>query len=151
MQKGIGAIAVVLIGLLGIGGCGGDSSVSKAEYEQQVELVCKKGLEERQDLLKRISQEYLRKKRNASAKEQADLQAENLRQLMGIYREVTEEIADAGLPTKGEAMAEELVAERESGIAKIEADPKGTIGEFGALFAKANKIAEDLDVPSCAK
>ena len=42
VQKGISAIIVVLVGLLGIAGCGSDSSLSKSEYEQKLELVCKK-------------------------------------------------------------------------------------------------------------
>lgn len=152
VHKGISVVAVVLIGLLGIAGCGGDSSLSKAEYQQQIELVCNKGLKEREELFKEVTAEYEKKSRNASRKKLAELQANNVRRLMAVYQGTTEEIADLGLPEQGEKKAEELVKGREDGTAKVEADPQGSVAEFATIFAKPNKISEDFfEVASCAK
>jgi hypothetical protein len=152
VQKGISAIVVVVvIGLLGMTGCGGgDSSISKAEYEQQIEVACNKGLKEREELLKEITPEYEKQARGASQKELAEIQARNIRKLMAIYRGTTEELADVDLPEQGEKMAEELVKSREDGAAKVEADPQ-VFTEFTRVFAKATKAANGLGVASCGK
>lgn len=153
VHKGISAVAVVLIGLLGIAGCGGgDSSLSKAEYQQQIELVCNRGLKEREELFKEVTAEYAKESRNANAKEIAELQADNVRKLMATYQKTTEEIADLGLPEEGEKKAEELVSGREKGVAKVESNPQSAILEFAKVMEKPNKIAEDFfEVASCAK
>lgn len=151
MHKGISAIVFVLVGLLGIAGCGGgDSSLSKAEYQQQIEIVCNKGLKEREELLKELGAEYEKRKPNASAKEVAEEQAQNVRRLMAVYRGTTEELAEVGLPEQGQKTAEELVKAREDGTAKLEADPTA-VSEFITIFAKATKTAEKLKASSCGK
>jgi hypothetical protein len=154
VHKGISAIVVVLVGLLGIVGCGGggggDSSVSRAEYEQQAELICNEGLKEREEVFKEVSAEYERRDRNASAKETAEEQAQNVRKLMAAYGVTTEELADVGFPEQDKKKAEELLQEREDGFEKIKADPQ-KMSEFIAIFAKAAKIAHGLGVASCGK
>ncbi|HET9154115.1 MAG TPA: hypothetical protein VFN85_08365 [Solirubrobacterales bacterium] len=150
MQKGISPFVFVLIGILGIAGCGGSSSVSSAEYKRQSELVCNKGLSDREELLKEVSAEYEKRNPNASAREEAEEQARNVRKLMAVYQGTTEELADLGFPAQGEKMAEELVQAREDGAAKLEADPQ-VISEFTKIFAKATKAAEGLGVASCGK
>jgi hypothetical protein len=155
VYRGISGFIVVLIsllGLLGVAGCGGgDSSVSKAEYEQQLELVCNKGLKDREEVLGEIAQEYSTRDRKASAKEQAEEQTANIRKLMAVYSDTTEEIADIDQPEQGEKLAQELVKAREDVTAKVEADPSGALANASTIFAKAGKIAEKFDVDSCAK
>jgi hypothetical protein len=152
VHKGISAIVVVLIGLLGIAGCGGggSSSVSQAEYEQQAELVCNEGLKQREEVFKKVSAEYARRDRSASAKELAEEQAQNVRELMATYDVTTEKLTDVGLPEKDTKKAEELLQEREKGASQIEKDPT-KMSEFIAIFAKAGKIAHGLGVASCGK
>jgi len=154
VHKGISAIVVVLLGLLGIVGCGGGgstpSSVSQAEYEQKAELICNEGLKQREEVFKKVSAEYERRDRNASAKETAEEQAQNVRELMATYDVATEELADVGLPEQDKKKAEELLQEREKGAAKIEADPQ-KMSEFLVIFTKAEKIAQGLGVASCGK
>ncbi len=150
MHKRISGVVIVLIGLLGITGCGDASSISKSDYKQQVELVCNKGLKEREELLKKVTPEYVRRSRNATAKERVEEQEQNVRKLMTVYQGTTEELVDIGLPDEGEKTAEELVKAREDGASKLKADPR-LIGEFTAIFAKASKSAEDLGVSSCGK
>ncbi len=146
MHKGISAIVVVLIGLLGITGCGGDSSLSKSEYEQKLELVCNTGLKKREEFIAGVTQEYQKSGKKPNAKEQA----ENLRNLMGVYQETTEEIADIGLPEPGDQKAEELVKAREDAVAKVKASPQSALFEFPKIFGKAYRLAEDFDSASCA-
>jgi hypothetical protein len=153
VHKGISAIVVVVIGLLGIVGCGGDSSsaaLSRAEYEQQAELICNEGLKQREEVFQEVTADYEQRNRNASAKEQAEEQAKNVRKLMAAYEATTEELADVGFPEQGEKKAEELLQEREDGSTKIKADPQ-KMTEFIAIFAKAAKIAKGLEVASCGK
>jgi ABC-type glycerol-3-phosphate transport system substrate-binding protein len=150
VHKGISAIVVVLVGLLGVAGCGGDSTISRTEYEQRIELACNKGLKEREELFKKLTVEYEKLSRAASQKEQAELQAGNVGRLVTIYQGTTEEIADIGFPKQGEKMAEELVKAREDGAEKLAAKPEA-INEFTTIFTKATKTAENLGVASCGK
>jgi membrane protein involved in colicin uptake len=152
VHKGISAVIVVMVGLLGIAGCGSDdSSISKTEYDQQLELVCNKGLQEREEVLKEISEEFKQRNPKISAKEEAQEQAANIKRLMTVYRGTTEEIAEIGAPDEGGKMAEEFVKAREDAAGKVEADPRSALEASTSVFAKASKIAEDFDVPSCAK
>lgn len=149
MYKGTSAIVVVLIGLLGITGCGSGSSstLSKAEYEQKLELVCNKGLREREEFIQGVTHEYEKQQKKLTAQGQA----ENLRHLMGVYQGTTKEISEIGLPEHAEKKAEELVKAREDAVAKVKADPASALSEFAELFAKSYKIAEEFDTKSCAR
>jgi len=152
VSKGISVFIVVVTGLLGVAGCGGgSSSLSKAEYEQKLELVCNKGLKEREELLGEIAQEYQGRNRKASAREQAEEQAANIRKLMAVYKGTTEEIGEIGLPEQDEKTAEDLVQAREDVVAKVEADPTDALANASTIFGKASKLAEDFKVASCAK
>lgn len=149
MHKGISAVLVILVGLLGIAGCGGgSSSMSKAEYEQKLELVCNKGLKDREEFIAEVTRRY---EKQQLKRPNAEEQAENLRDLMGVYQVTTEEIADIGLPEKDAKKAEELVQAREDAVAKVKADPHGALPELAEIFAKAYRLAEGFDAHSCAR
>jgi hypothetical protein len=150
VHKGISAIIVVVVGLLGIAGCGDDSSITRAEYEQQAELICNEGLKDREQFFKEVSAKYARRSPNASAKEQAEEQAQNVRGLMDVYQVTTEELADLDIPEQGGKKAEELLKAREDGAAQLKADPQ-KMSEFLKVFAKASKSANGLGVVSCGK
>jgi hypothetical protein len=145
VRKGISGIVVVLIGLLGLTGCGGgSSSISKAEYLQQLELVCNQGLKEREEFASGLNEEATKSKPTES-------QADSIRGLMAVYKGTTEEIADIGVPEQGQKQAEELVQAREEAAAKVDKDPLSGVANSLKIFAKATKIAEELEVASCAK
>lgn len=131
-----------------LAGCGGDddSSISQQEYDQQVELVCNKGLQEREELVSQLGKEFEEGKQKSNTKSQT----ENIQKLIAVYQDTTEEIADVGLPENNEKKAEELVEEREKAAEKVEADPLGSLGVTSTTFEKANKVAEDLKAKSCA-
>ncbi|HEY3435323.1 MAG TPA: hypothetical protein VGK41_06695, partial [Solirubrobacterales bacterium] len=130
-----------------LAGCGGDdSSVSRQEYDQQLELICNKGLQEREEMLEDLGQ----KLQETNQQSNVEAQKETILELIGAYQGTTEEIDDIGLPEQGEKKAEELVAAREDAAAKVEADPIGSLGVTNTTFEKANKVAEDLEAKSCA-
>lgn len=147
MYKAIVGLAVVGALLLVVAGCGGDdSSISRQEYDQQIELVCNKGLQEREELLNDLTKEFEEQGRSAGTK----VQEENVRKLIAVYQGTTEEIADLGFPEQGEKKAEELVQAREEAASKVEADPLGSLGATATTFDKAVAAAEDLEAKSCA-
>lgn len=147
VRKAIAGLAMAATLLLVVGGCGSDdSSISRAEYDRQIELVCNKGLQEREEVLENLSQEFEEQGRQGGTK----VQEENIRKLVALYQGTTEELADVGLPEQGEQKAEELVQAREDAVAEAEADPLGSVGVNANTFVKPNEIAEDLNAGSCA-
>ena len=116
---------------------------ARQEYDQELELVCNKGLQEREELVNRLSREFEEGKQEANTK----TQTENVRNLIAVYQGTTEEIADIDLPEEGEKKAEELVQEREGAAEKVEADPLAGLGF--ATFEKVTEVAEDLNAKSC--
>jgi hypothetical protein len=146
VRKAIVGLAVAAA-LLVVAGCGSDdSSISKQEYDQELELVCNKGLQEREELVSQLGQEFEEGKQKSNTKSQT----ENIRKLIATYQGTTEEIADIGLPEESEKKAEELVQEREKAAAKVEDDPLGSLGVTATTFEQANEVAEDLNAKSCA-
>jgi hypothetical protein len=145
VRKGIGAIVVVLIGLFGATGCGGgSSSLTQAEYNQQLELVCNQGLQEREEFLINSNKE--------AANGEKVGKAEGIRRYIGVYENTTEKIAELDAPEQTEKIAEEYVQAREAAAAKAYADPISAVANSLIIFKKANEIAEDdLEVSSCAK
>ena len=148
VHKGLRGIGiVVLVGLFGIAGCGGGSSLSKAEYHQKLELVCNKGLQEREEFLTKVGEELAKK----GGKSTPRSQAENIRKLVAVYQGTTEEIAEIGVPEQEGKKAEELVQAREEAAKKVDANPLRARAAIGTIFAKATKVGEELEVESCAR
>lgn len=148
MGKGIAAFAVLVASLLLFAGCGGGSStISQQEYEQELELACNRGLQEREKVYSQLTQEY----DELSEKEATPkVEDENLLKLIDVYAETTEEVDDIDLPEGKEKQAEELVEQREEAAAKIQADPQGTRNSFGAIFKRASDLAESFGAKACA-
>lgn len=137
----LGVAAALLVG------CGSDdSSISKQEYDQKLELVCNEGLQAREELINDLGEELQQQRKKPST----DSQTEAVRKLIAAYQTTTEEIADIGLPEENEQKAEELVEAREEAAAKVEADPLGSVGITATTFERANKLAEDFEAKACA-
>jgi hypothetical protein len=129
-----------------LAGCGGDdSSISKQEYDQQLEVVCNKGLQEREELTTKLGQEAEEGKKKKGIGDVAEV----IKQLIGIYKGTTEEIADIGLPEGTEKEAEALVQGREEAAEQVEADPLGSVSINSPAFDNAVKAAANLDAKSC--
>lgn len=148
VHKAIAGLVVVGALLLVASGCGGgdDSTVSKQEYDQQLELVCNQGLKEREAYLEELNRRF----EEQGGKVSKAFQVKNLRKYVAIYQGTTEEIADIGLPEEDKKKAEELVETREKAAAQVEADPLGSVESVQVIFKKTNEVAEDLEAKSCA-
>lgn len=149
MRKGIIVSAVVLAAISALVGCGGgDSSVSAADYSNELRLACNKGEREIEELVGRISENYYEKREQAPT---TKFQVENLLKVISAYDDVTGEIADIGIPEEGnqQKQAEELVKTREEAVAKVEASPLGTRDSIPQIFKSANELAEDLGASTC--
>ena len=139
--------AAVLIAILAVVGCGGDSALSQAEYSQQLELVCNKGLQERETLVNSINREVQEQQKSTLT---PDEQAENLRKLMAVYQDQTvEKIKELGLPEQEPEQVEELIEEMEEASAKVIATPRTAVESLQAIFKEADEAADSLGVQSC--
>ncbi|HSS41587.1 MAG TPA: hypothetical protein VLK37_03450 [Solirubrobacterales bacterium] len=139
----------VLAGLLAFAGCGGGdgpSSLSKAEYTHQLQLVCNKGAQERETLVTNISRDYYEKREQRT---NTKYQEENLLKLIDTYQGTTEKISDLGLPEGDEKKAEEFIRAREEAAAKVEASPLGTRDNLQAIFENPNEKSQALGVGNC--
>lgn len=148
MRKGIAGFAVFIASLLILAGCGGgdSSTISQQEYEQQLELVCNRGLQEREELFATLTQEYEERSEDEVTPQ---YEAANLRKMIAQYQETTEEIAEIDLPEGEEKKAEELVREREEVAAKVDASPLGTRDSLGTIFTKAGELADSFGARGC--
>lgn len=145
MRKGTIVVAVLAM-LLALVGCGdGDSSLSKAEYKNEVRLVCNESEQRIEELVSQLKQEYQEREQVATAK----YQAENLLKVIDSYDETTEELADIGLPEGEEKKVEAFIQEREEAAAKVKASPLGTRDAFPVIFKGANEMAEEVGAAGC--
>lgn len=139
----IGLVAAAAL----LAGCGGgDSSISKQEYDQQLEVVCNRGVQEREEVTQKMGQEYEEGKKKKKGLEAA---TEGIRKLITVYEGTTEEIAAIGLPEQDEKKAEELVQAREDAAAEVEADPLASVGINSTTFDKVKKVSDELGAKSC--
>lgn len=130
--------------LLVMAGCGDESStISKAEYDQQLELVCNKSIREREEMTTALYREF---EEQLERKATREWQNENIRKLIGLYQGTTEELADIGLPEGEEKTAEEYVREREEAGAKVQASPEAA---SDALFKRSIELEEDVGAVNC--
>lgn len=147
MRRGSIFIAVMAVFALLAGCGGGNSSLSKDEFARELKLVCNKGLQERETLIKNLTQEYYEQRAERATPK---YQAENLRSLMNIYQGTTEQIAEIGLPEGEEEKVEALLHAREEAAAKVKASPIGTRDNLEIIFKEADQKAEAFSAPSCA-
>ena len=147
MRKGLVVLAAFVVLLFAVAGCGEDSSLSQAEYEQQLELVCNKGIQERAKLVNEVSREFEEQRERKSSPQ---YEAENLGKLATVYEGTTEQLNELGPPDQDPEKVEAMIRAREEASAKVLADPLGARGQLEPIFEEANKLAKSLGVQSCA-
>lgn len=147
MPKGRTLIAAIAA-VLAFAGCGGsgDSTLSKAEFTQQLKLVCNEGQQARQTLINNISRDYYE---HHAQRPTDHYQEQNLLKLMATYQATTNKIADIGLPEGEEKKVERFIQSREEAAAKVEASPLGTRDNLLELFRGPEEEAQALGVGGC--
>jgi len=145
--KGASLFAVLAV-VLAFAGCGGgdDSTLTKAEYTQQLKLACNEGTQARETLIAEITRQYYEEREKPPTPQ---YQANNLRKLVDTYQATTKKISEIGLPEGEEKKAEAFVRAREEAAAEIEASPLGTRDNILRLFIDPEKKAEALGVGTC--
>jgi hypothetical protein len=130
-------------------GCGGGddaSSLTKAEYSKQGNAICSRANTDQQ---KALTEAYgrLNEEGAKGKKVEEDLIADTA--LPPIAR-MTEELADLGSPEGAEGEADEMVEAFEEEVQNIEEDPRGALTGTVGSFDKANKLAGEFGMNSCA-
>lgn len=137
----------MLISLFVISGCGGDdSSLSQDEFSQQLELVCNKGLQEREKLVNSVTREFEEQQNRELTPE---YEAENITKLVTLYQETIEEIKEIGLPEEEPEEVEAFIKTQEEASARVLASPLSARDNLDVIFEDADKAAESLDAHSC--
>ena len=151
MNKGV---FIGLLGLLAVlalvgTGCGGDeeatASITRSEFLQQGNAICRRGELERGKLL--TGAEKLVKpgeELGKAGKEKLILTA-----AVNPYRKMTKELKELGAPEGEEEKVEAIIEAMEEAAQKAEDDPLLAL-ESIAPFAKANKLNQEFGLTNCA-
>jgi hypothetical protein len=141
---------VAVVALLALAsGCGGsddDDSLTKAEFSQQGDKICK---EANADQQKALAAAYKKLSKEGAKGKKVEEELITNTALPPIAK-MTEELGDLGAPEGEEEKAEEMVEAFEEEVQKIEADPGGALSGTVGAFDKANKLAEDFEMKACA-
>lgn len=150
MRKGvfIGFLGLLAVMAAVTTGCGGGddatASISRSEFIQQGNALCRRGELERGKLLQGAEKlvkpgEELGK----AGKEQLVLTA-----AVTPYRKMTKELEELGAPDGEEEKVEAIIKSMEEAAQKAEDDPLLTL-ESIAPFVKANKLNQEFGLTSC--
>lgn len=138
----VGLMALILLAV----GCGGsDSTLTAKEFEQKLKVACNDGVRESSEVYERISNLYSEGKRKPTR----SFQTENLEKMMAVYENITEKIAEIGLPEEDGERAEALIQAREDAAAKATGDIWGTRNEYLVIFKDANEKARAYGASTC--
>jgi phosphoglycolate phosphatase-like HAD superfamily hydrolase len=144
MFKGVVGLAV-LVALIAALGCGGSSDsepLTKAEFGQQGNKICKDAEQARGKIVAKVIEETDPKGNQEKAQEEVVLKA------IPTYEKAAEEIGDLGAPEGEEEKVENLVEAMEEAAGRAQADPHTAVIS-NAPFREADKLAEELGLDAC--
>lgn len=148
-RHGIVALSLVALCLV-LGGCGSSSSassepLSKAQYVEQGNKVCKEGVAEKDQAVKKGLQETPRD-------EFPKLSQETLKRLgedaLPSFQKIVTELTELTPPAKDSATIEKITAELEGALAKTEAEP--VLLAKGDPFRKSGAALRAYGLENCA-
>lgn len=154
MLRGLAGIVLVGIFLIAaVSGCGGgdDDSLTQAEYRKQANAICSEGNDQKN---KAVGEAYKDPKKAGITGDGKTAQLELLNNVaLPPIISMTEELASLGGPSGEEEKAEALVEALEAEIDELETNPETVIDASanGGEFAKANKLATELDLKACSE
>jgi len=140
-----GALGLILaVALFVAAGCGssGPEPLTKAEFGQQGNKICKEATEARGKIIAKVIEETNPKGNQEKAQENIILKA------IPTYEKATEQLSDLGAPKGEEEKVESLVSSMEKTADRVQADPH-TAAISNAPFREANKLAEELKLQEC--
>ena len=144
----------ILVGLLVVGavaGCGGgdESHLSKAQFTKQAEAICTSAYKERQ----KQGQFALDHPDKAGINDKSPNASEELVVKVALppVIKMTEELEELSPPEADEETVEAFVDALNKEIENFEEDPNAALIAGRSAYANASKIANELDLESCAK
>jgi hypothetical protein len=147
-RRAIALFAATLAVALFVLGCGGDSaSISKAEFAEQAEAVCKQGEKElRKDLAA-----FLKAHENVKLPSQEDV-AELVHVVFsGNIKAEVKKLRAIEVPSGDEKQVKTLIDAREESLKNAEANPLGLNRNASLIFAKSRKLAREYGLKECAR
>jgi hypothetical protein len=145
-----GRIILVLLGLLTAAsiasGCGSSSEaapLSKAAFVKEGNAICLQAREEQGSALKEAASD------SGGDSVSGEAEAEEFVTEIALppIEQMTEELADLGVPKGDEKRVAAIVTGLERGIAKSEADPSSAMTD--ASFVAVNRLAEAYGLADC--
>jgi hypothetical protein len=135
-KRGLAVAAIASLSLLGCGSSGDDTapSFTRAELTQQVNQICAKRMDEKEEILSSSL-----KKLSQTGAAPSDGQVEDLVQsLLPPFQHMSEELGQLPASEKDAEALDDFTAELETGIERAEDDP--------ARFAKADPFEAASEV-----
>ncbi len=146
----LGAAVVTAVASLSILGCGdsdgGEASapLTKAQFLNQADQICRKRLKEKDEVVKAAVKEVADSGKQETSKQ---LQNEVGESILSTYRHIASEIDALEPPSQDEDDVEEFVGMLEDGLDEADADPSGILRTD--TFGEAAEAGRDYGLKAC--
>jgi hypothetical protein len=148
-RKYLFGVLMVSLGLISlIVGCGGggEETISKAEFIEQADAICKKSTKERSDAFTKLLNQY-----DDGNPPQAELDQLIENDTVPAFKKQREAIAELPSPDEGEEEIEQMLVLLDEAIAKVEAEPDEAINRAAGWFADYEQAAVDFGFKECSE
>ena len=142
LYGGLVFVAILSVGLVALGCGGGEDHLTKAEFLQQGNAVCKKG----NDQIDKAGKQLFGNKKKPS---KADLNKFANDTLIPVVQTEIDGIGDLNPPSADEDQVNAIVDEAEAALDKGKADTTLLTSNKSDPFKKANKLANDYGLTEC--
>jgi hypothetical protein len=141
VQRGIVGVVVGLAVAVAVAGCGGDDSLTKAEFVEQGNEICRVQVKEKNDFLE------------AAFKDPKQMKPSNrdklLEETLVPLRKMVTELEALESPEEAAKAAEAVVSELDEVLKEVEKDPSIALGKDP--FSKARGEATKYGLSECAQ
>lgn len=146
-KRAMAALAGIAVLAMLVASCGGsdEEPLTKAEFIEQGNAICREAAKEIEAKYKDFAQENDLELAEANRKQGMEIVSDIF---MPAREQATEEFAELSLP-EGDQQAEALVQALEQGVEKAEQQPKTLFEEKKYPFNEANEAAEKYGLKAC--
>lgn len=150
MKRGILAVLAAAAVMALLAGCGGDdgetASLTKAQFVDQANAICKEVIKEKNDLVNELFEQYQKegKSLELEPKEAGEVAAEALPPVADL----PDKLRELGTPEGDEEQVEAIADSYEQGVSEMEEDP-GRIYAANYPFKKGDELAEKYGLNAC--